>query len=369
MDLPEWRRRKTDLPSVEATPPAREQSVEDEEDDEAWALELLKDDDDLNVQFKKITSKPVSPTPPAAPQILDIPPPPSETAVTAAAEPVIGTAEIPEEEPEENEYAHIMPDYALVETSEPAVSVSTDEDTLAAAQYDAPDESALDPAPEEQPQEDDEPPEEDEEPEEIEALQPPPEPPQRKPIRPKLEPKPLKEVIASLEPEPLEVDWQEPGAWRRRLLWPALALVALLCLLGQVAWLEYERLSRVEPYRSAYAVACRFIGCQLPELLDRRQIQTSNLLVRSHPDIADALQVDVILQNNAPFEQTFPVLELTFTNLRSEPVASRKLTPAEYLGGELAGRDKMPVRQPIHIALEIADPGKEAVSYHITIID
>lgn len=372
LDVPEWRRRKTDLPSAEAAPPAREQSVEEEEDDEAWALELLKDDDDLNVQFKKITSKPASPTPPAAPEIADIPSPPSEP----AAEAVTGTAEIPEEEPEEAEYAPAVPDYALVETFEPAISGSADEDGLA-TQYDALDEPAFDTAPEEQPQEDGEPEdnelgEEDEEPEEqeeIEALQPPPEPLKRKPIRPKLEPKPLKEVIASLEPEPLEVDWQEPGAWRRRLLWPALALVALLCLLGQVAWLEYERLSRVEPYRSAYAIACRFIGCQLPDLLDRRQIQTSNLLVRSHPDIADALQVDVILQNNAPFEQTFPVLELTFTNLRSEPIASRKLTPAEYLGGELTGRDKMPVRQPIHIALEIADPGKEAVSYHITIID
>src|SRR5690606_4551039 len=177
---------------------------------------------------------------------------------------------------------------------------------------------------------------------------------------------PLKDVIASLEPEPLEVNWQEPGAWRKRLLWPLLALVALACLLAQVAWLEFDRLSRIEPYRAFYGMACRYIGCHLPELIYRAQIQTSNLLVRSHPTVADALQVDVILQNNAPFEQTFPSLELTFTNLRSEPVAKRKLTPAEYLGGELAGSNKMPIRQPIHIALEILDPGKEAVSYHIT---
>ena len=148
-----------------------------------------------------------------------------------------------------------------------------------------------------------------------------------------------------------------------------IALLALLCLLIQVAWLEFHRLNRIEPYRSVYAVACRLIGCELPEMEDRAQIQTSNLLVRSHPEVADALLVDVILQNNAPFEQTFPGLKLTFTDLQNQPVASRTLTPAEYLGGELAGRDKMPVRQPIHIGMEIADPGSAAVSYHITIVD
>jgi AAA ATPase containing von Willebrand factor type A (vWA) domain len=349
IDTPDWRRRE-DTETPKPAPSQPEQKPEDdEEDDEAWALELLKDDDDdLNIQFKKIIPKPAPPPEPPAPALdgdETIPSAPAPDFSVLDEDPLI------EDEPVVADEDEPAPAATPNDLDEPIEKFAREEEFEDEAETHA-DESA-----------------EDAEQEEILAAAPPPEPPKRKPIRPKLEPKPLKDVIASLEPEPLEVDWQEPGAWRRRLLWPALALVALVCLLAQVAWLEFDRLSRVEPYRSAYAVVCRYVGCQLPELRDRSQIQTSNLLVRSHPDVADALQVDVILQNNAAFEQTFPVLELTFTNLRSEPVASRRLTPAEYLGGELAGRDKMPVRQPIHIALEIADPGRDAVSYHITIVD
>jgi hypothetical protein len=197
------------------------------------------------------------------------------------------------------------------------------------------------------------------------------EPAKRKPIRPKFEPKsmPLEQVIAALEPEPLELDWRQPGSWKKRLLWPMLVLFALSLIVVQVAWLEFNRLNRLEPYRSVYGVACRLVGCTLPELRDLGQIQTSNLVVRTSPELEGVLQVDVILQNNAAFEQTFPNIELTFTNLNNEPIASRVLTPAEYLGGELTGRDKMPMRQPIHIGLEIADPGRAAVSYRINIVN
>ncbi len=352
VDMPDWRRR-SDAELNKPAQPQPEQEPEDEEDDEAWALELLKDDDDLNIQFKKITPKPAPPPPEPPVPVRDE----DDTVASAPTPDFNALVQDPLIEDEPAVVDEDEPAAAPNDVDEPAEHF-THENELEEETETHADESAEDARDAEH-----------EEQEEILAAAPPPEPPKRKPIRPKLEPKPLKEVIASLEPEPLEVDWQEPGAWRRRLLWPALALVALVCLLTQVAWLEFDRLSRVEPYRSAYAVVCRYVGCQLPELRDRSQIQTSNLLVRSHPDITDALQVDVILQNNAVFEQAFPVLELTFTNLRSEPVASRRLTPAEYLGGELAGRDKMPVRQPIHIALEIADPGRDAVSYHITIVD
>lgn len=364
VDVPDWRRhsrQEEQDEGEEAFPSSASEHEsagdEEEEDDESWALELLKDDDDdFNIQLKKVASKPME-APPVAPpaffvedDLLSSPPLDVEDTL----------AEIDEQlAPPEPKYQ--APTEPFSEPTEIEASTDIDDNEPTAEPNDPADDYAPATAHDEQVELN----------EESAELAPTPETLKRKPIRPKLEPKstPLKDVIASLEPEPLEVDWHEPGLWRRRLLWPLLALVALLCLLAQVAWLEFDRLSRIEPYRSAYSVACRVIGCELPELLDRQQIQTSNLLVRSHPELVDALQVDVILQNNASFEQTFPVLELTFTNLRSEPVATRRLDPTDYLGGELAGRNKMPVRQPIHIALEIADPGSEAVSYHIKIVD
>jgi hypothetical protein len=347
-------------------PPAQQE--EEEEDDESWALELLKDDSDLNVRFHKVSDQP-APSPQLEPTPADDEDLSDEFGALVKDE---------DEAPEDEDELDVHDDELDTSFSSRAVYSRFDElDEVLGESPATPPEPASEPepvpeteaSPELEPQE---PPAAPQVQEPVAEVAKEPEPaPKRKPIRPKFEPKPvpLEQVIASLEPEPLELEWQQPGSWKKRLLWPLLVLLALLCLLVQVAWLEFNRLSRIEPYRSIYGVACQVLGCTLPELRDRSQIATSNLMVRTHPDISGALQVDVILQNNAPFEQTFPRIRLTFSNLHDETVATRVLMPEEYLGGELAGRKSMPVRQPIHVGLEIADPGPDAVSYHIDIVD
>ncbi len=185
-----------------------------------------------------------------------------------------------------------------------------------------------------------------------------------------VEPAMLIDSIATIEFEPLESRLNERKApLLQRLSWALATTVALALLVGQIAWLQYHKLNKTEPYRSAYAAACTVLNCQLPDMKDRTQIQASNLLIRSHPKTEGALLVDVILQNKAPFKQTFPGLRLTFTDLRNEPIMTRRFTPEEYLGGELTGQTMMPTQQAIHIAVEIVDPGPKAVSYNISIED
>lgn len=176
--------------------------------------------------------------------------------------------------------------------------------------------------------------------------------------------------LDAIEPEPVEFDWQRhSNIWHSKFLWGALSILAAVILFGQIAWIKFDTLSVIEPYRSYYAKVCGSFSCELPDLIDRRLIKTANLVVRSHPSTQGALVVDAILQNTARFEQTFPALDLVFTNELDKTVAARRLKPSDYLGGELAGRTHMPVKQPIHIAIEIADPGKEAVGYRISIAE
>jgi hypothetical protein len=132
-----------------------------------------------------------------------------------------------------------------------------------------------------------------------------------------------------------------------------------------VAYFKFDYFSRVEPYRTAYLFVCPVFGCDVPTLIDTSQILATNLIVRNHPEAANALMVDAILINNAPFEQPFPDLTLSFSKLDETPVATRRFTPAEYLAGELAGMKHIPVRQPVHITIEIADPGPDAVNYSL----
>ena len=171
-------------------------------------------------------------------------------------------------------------------------------------------------------------------------------------------------LLSRIEPEPVDMGWQSRHRdLRKKLLWGGMVAAGVLVLIVQVAWLQFDSLGRKEPYRGWYSVACAVFGCELPTMTAHERIRAYNLVVRSHPEVSDALMVDTILLNTAPFAQPFPDLVLSFTNINGKVLAARKFSPQEYLAGELAGRTQMPSQQPIHLSLEIVDPGPEAVNY------
>lgn len=170
-------------------------------------------------------------------------------------------------------------------------------------------------------------------------------------------------LLSGIEPEPVEFAVYQGRDWRGKLAWASAAMLGLLLLIGQFAWLQFDSLSRTQPYRDIYGSICPMIGCQLPSLAAPDKIRTSNLVVRSHPHAEGALMVDTILLNTASFHQPFPDLVLNFSNIHGEMLASRRFTPGEYLAGELAGRTNMPSNQPVHLSLEIVDPGPDAINY------
>ncbi|AXO60434.1 DUF3426 domain-containing protein [Pseudomonas sp. phDV1] len=176
------------------------------------------------------------------------------------------------------------------------------------------------------------------------------------------------ERLFELDDEPLQLDWHQPPAtsWGRLFGWCLLNLLAAGGLLAQYAAYNFDELARQDRYRPWFEQLCPNIGCTLPSKVDISQIRSSNLVVRSHPEFSGALIVDAILYNRAPFAQPFPLLEMRFADLGGQLVASRRFKPSEYLAGELAGRSEMPPQTPIHISLEILDPGTRAVNYSLS---
>lgn len=175
------------------------------------------------------------------------------------------------------------------------------------------------------------------------------------------------EPLFELDNEPLQLDWQaQRKPWGRWLGWGALNLIALAALAGQYVIYNYDELVRQDNYRPWFEQLCPTVGCTLPPKVDIEQIKSSNLVVRSHPDFNAALVVDAIIYNRAPFAQPFPLLEVRFADINGQPLASRVFKPGEYLSGELAGRKEMPPQVPIHIALDILDPGTRAVNYSLS---
>jgi predicted Zn finger-like uncharacterized protein len=175
------------------------------------------------------------------------------------------------------------------------------------------------------------------------------------------------QALLDLTDDPLQLEWQRPKSrWGRKLAWTLLTLLALAGLAGQYVWYHFDELARQDQYRPWFQMVCPQIGCKVPTKVDISLLKSSNLVVRSHPEFKGALVVDAIIYNRAAFSQPFPLLELRFADTSGQLIASRRFKPGEYLSGEIAGKEEMPPQTPIHIALDILDPGAKAVNYSLS---
>jgi len=178
---------------------------------------------------------------------------------------------------------------------------------------------------------------------------------------------PAPSLFDDFETEPLQLHpFAHEPRWPK-VLWGIGFLAALLLLAGQYLYFNLDTLAR-GPLRPWLANVCSALDCRLPAQSDANRIQTGSLIVRSHPSERGVLAVDALITNQAGFPQPYPELQLQFTDLNGAPVAGRRFKPEEYLGGELTGARLMPVQQPVHIALELLDPGPRAVNYLLTVV-
>jgi predicted Zn finger-like uncharacterized protein len=172
-------------------------------------------------------------------------------------------------------------------------------------------------------------------------------------------------LLANIEPEPVELASSRSGNNWVRHATLAGVVAALVLLAMQYLIFNFDRLARDSRFRPLLASSCGMVGCTLPAIDDIGLVHSSNLMIRSHPNKQQALVVDAIMTNHADFKQPFPAMELQFMDLSGHIIAGRSFQPREYLAGELLGRQAMPIKQPVHIALEIVDPGELAVNYQL----
>jgi hypothetical protein len=105
----------------------------------------------------------------------------------------------------------------------------------------------------------------------------------------------------------------------------------------------------------------------VPEYSNSNELQTRELIIRTHPDEAEALIADVLLLNAANYRQVFPSLRLRFFDLNGDVVAGRTFQVRDYLGGELRGLRYIPAKTEVRLSLELIDPGGRALGYEMDV--
>jgi hypothetical protein len=88
--------------------------------------------------------------------------------------------------------------------------------------------------------------------------------------------------------------------------------------------------------------------------------------VYTHPNAKNALMVSTTMVNHASFAQPYPDVQIDFSDVRGELIASRRFTPDEYLRTETEKLQLLPSGNAITFGLEIKDPGKDAITYEFS---
>lgn len=168
-----------------------------------------------------------------------------------------------------------------------------------------------------------------------------------------------------LRHDPVSVN-NRKSSWLRTLVWSVIVLGLVGVLVAQVTWFHFDRLSAIPELRPYYEKGCELAGCELKPLISVDAIQSRKLVVRTNPENRSQLIVDAVIINRAGFQQPFPAIALTFSNLNGDVVAQSVFTPEEYLAGNASPPDMMPTETPVRIAIHIRDPGRDAVNYSMT---
>lgn len=171
----------------------------------------------------------------------------------------------------------------------------------------------------------------------------------------------------NLRYDPIAVDGNG-RSWLRKTIWTLVIIALLGGLISQVAYFQLDRLSSIPELRPYYEQGCDILGCDLPPLVAIDRIQSQKLVVRTDPQKRDTLIVDAVITNQAGFEQPFPNIGLTFSNLNGDIVAQSVFEPDEYLAGEAQQMERMPSQTPIRISISIRDPGRDAVNYNLSFL-
>jgi predicted Zn finger-like uncharacterized protein len=167
--------------------------------------------------------------------------------------------------------------------------------------------------------------------------------------------------IPPLLVEDLESDQEEQTGHNK--FWLVGSLVLMLTFALQAIYFSRDELAKNPNYYPWLTKACQTLGCVIAVPYDINKIEIIGRDVRSHPNAPRALIAGTTLINNARFNQPYPLLTLTFSDMTGTIMAQRRFTPREYLKPGTDIKAGMKPDVPVQVQLELVDPGKNAVNY------
>ena len=142
----------------------------------------------------------------------------------------------------------------------------------------------------------------------------------------------------------------------------AVGIMLILLFIAQSIYLLRDNLAE-HGFRPQMQSLCASLNCELALPRAPNQITLARREIRSHPTIKNALHVKATINNQASFLQAYPLLQIQFHDVKGRIIAGRDFLPQEYLPNDINIKNGFAPNNPVNIALELIDPGKNAVSF------
>jgi predicted Zn finger-like uncharacterized protein len=154
---------------------------------------------------------------------------------------------------------------------------------------------------------------------------------------------------------------QERSPWVVRSSMIALVVLFAALLYG---FKERSNLLNIPVVRPVLAGLCTVLPCDVPAHVDVAAFKTVKRAAFSHPNVQNALIIDLAFINEAAFSQPHPVLELKLTDITGRLVVKNKFSPSDYLDSWQDG-DQLGSGERLNVSLTVEDPGRDVTSFMV----
>ena len=147
------------------------------------------------------------------------------------------------------------------------------------------------------------------------------------------------------------------------LFWSIGILILALLAVAQTAWFNREILLKYDEGRELVESYCEIAGCIIPPRRALEKLKIVDRVVASHPEVDNILRIHLTFENQAPFHQPFPILQVSLFTRDGELEAQRRFSPDEYTGVPTSPDEIMQPGQPVEIELDVVDPGPHVTGF------
>lgn len=145
--------------------------------------------------------------------------------------------------------------------------------------------------------------------------------------------------------------------WRSWLVVSALGVL----LLVQTVLAQRETLAADARWRPLIASVCTVLRCNVPAWREPAAFTMLQRSVQPKAGERGVLHVSASFRNDARWEQPWPTVMLTLSDMDGRQVGQRAFAPSEYLGGNSNGR--IAPGQSATIQLDVVEPARQVVAF------